>query len=77
MGVHQRGKDEHRYKIQTISHRKERKPQHSSPTSSWATPRSVLTYTAYICLVTTSVLGIRLSHRPSNISCSTVHASTP
>ncbi|MPC62422.1 hypothetical protein E2C01_056507 [Portunus trituberculatus] len=44
----------------SVSHGKERKPQQLSPTSAWATPRSVLTCTAYVCLVTPSVLGIGL-----------------
>ncbi|MPC17180.1 hypothetical protein E2C01_010028 [Portunus trituberculatus] len=54
-----------------------RNASHSTPlpASAWATPRSVLTCTAYVCLVTTSVLGVGLPLRPLNISCSTTHTS--
>ncbi|MPC76538.1 hypothetical protein E2C01_070955 [Portunus trituberculatus] len=55
---------------QSVSHVKERKPQHPSLASTWATPRPVLIYTAYVCLVTLSTLGVGLSLRPWNISCS-------
>ncbi|MPD04395.1 hypothetical protein E2C01_100080 [Portunus trituberculatus] len=55
---------------QSVSHRKERKAQQPMPTSSWATPRSVLTCTTYVCLVSPSALGVGLPLRPWNISCS-------
>ncbi|MPC13621.1 hypothetical protein E2C01_006361 [Portunus trituberculatus] len=61
---------------QSVSHRKESKSHQLSPTSAWATPRSVLTCTAYVCLVTPSVLGVGLLMRPWNISCFNAHAST-
>ncbi|MPC25009.1 hypothetical protein E2C01_018106 [Portunus trituberculatus] len=72
MGSLSAGEDERRF-----FHGKERKLQQPLPASAWATPRPVFTCTAYVCLVTLSVLGVGLPQRPSNISCSTVHASTP
>ncbi|MPC74952.1 hypothetical protein E2C01_069335 [Portunus trituberculatus] len=64
-----------RYK-QSISHGKERKAHQPSPASAWATPRSVLVCTAYVCLVTPSALGVGLPLRQWNISCFNAHAST-
>ncbi|MPC71286.1 hypothetical protein E2C01_065558 [Portunus trituberculatus] len=61
---------------QSVSHGKERKAHQPSPTSAWATPHSVLICTAYVCLVTPSVLGVGLPLRPWNISCFSAHAST-
>ncbi|MPC99436.1 hypothetical protein E2C01_094849 [Portunus trituberculatus] len=61
---------------QSVSHRKGHKPQQPLPTSAWATPYSVFTCTAYVCLVTTSALGVGLPLRPWNISCFNAHAST-
>ncbi|MPC16754.1 hypothetical protein E2C01_009589 [Portunus trituberculatus] len=61
------GEDERRYKIQTEEGMQARA----------AITHSVLTCTAYICLLIPYALGVGLSLRPSNISCSTVHASTP
>ncbi|MPD00833.1 hypothetical protein E2C01_096334 [Portunus trituberculatus] len=55
---------------QSVCHGKECKPQQPSPASAWATPRSVLTCTAYICLMTPSALGVGLPLRPWNIFCS-------
>ncbi|MPC43537.1 hypothetical protein E2C01_037186 [Portunus trituberculatus] len=66
----------HEHKAQAF-HGKERKPQQPSPSSAWATPHSVLTYTVYVCLITTSALGVGLPLRPSNISCSIAFAFTP
>ncbi|MPC90542.1 hypothetical protein E2C01_085533 [Portunus trituberculatus] len=42
----------------------------------WATPRSVLTCIAYVCLVTPSALGVALPLSPWNISCFNAHASS-
>ncbi|MPC53845.1 hypothetical protein E2C01_047747 [Portunus trituberculatus] len=61
---------------QSVSHGKECKAHKPSTTSAWATPRSVLTCTAYVCLVTPSASGVRLPLRPWNISCFNAHAST-
>ncbi|MPC79306.1 hypothetical protein E2C01_073827 [Portunus trituberculatus] len=61
---------------QSVSHRKERKVHLPSPASAWATPCSVLTCTAYVCLVTTFALGVGLPLMPWNISCFSAHAST-
>ncbi|MPC85695.1 hypothetical protein E2C01_080479 [Portunus trituberculatus] len=57
-------------------HLLERKAHQPSPASAWATLRSVLTCTTYVCLVTPSALGVRLLLRPWNISCINAHAST-
>ncbi|MPC54084.1 hypothetical protein E2C01_047991 [Portunus trituberculatus] len=63
---------EHRYKIQTVSqsvsHGKERKARQPAPTSAWTTPRSKLTCTTYVCLVTPSALGVGLPLRSSQYS---------
>ncbi|MPC76864.1 hypothetical protein E2C01_071298 [Portunus trituberculatus] len=76
-GIHQRGRMSAvtRFK-QSVSHGKERKAHQPSPASSWATPRSVLTCTAYVCLVTPSALGVGLPLMPWNISCFNAHPST-
>ncbi|MPC39066.1 hypothetical protein E2C01_032585 [Portunus trituberculatus] len=52
---------------QSVSHGKERKAHQPLSTSAWATPRSVLTCIAYICLVTPSALGVGLPLRPWNM----------
>ncbi|MPC72611.1 hypothetical protein E2C01_066923 [Portunus trituberculatus] len=54
---------------QSVSHRKERKAHQPSPASAWATPRSVFTCTAYVCLLTPSALGVGLPLKPWNNSC--------
>ncbi|MPC73528.1 hypothetical protein E2C01_067860 [Portunus trituberculatus] len=74
-GVHQRGSMSAitRFK-QSVSHGKERKAHQPLPTSTWATPCSVLISIAYVGLVTTSALGVGLSLRPWNISCFVAHA---
>ncbi|MPD06419.1 hypothetical protein E2C01_102233 [Portunus trituberculatus] len=61
---------------QSVSYRKESKAHQPSPASGWATPRSVLTCTAYVCLVTPSALGVGLPLMPWNISCFSAHPST-
>ncbi|MPC83504.1 hypothetical protein E2C01_078216 [Portunus trituberculatus] len=61
---------------QSVSHGKERKAHQLSSAFAWATPRSVLTCTAYVCLVITSALGVGLPLRPRNIFCFNAHAST-
>ncbi|MPC95467.1 hypothetical protein E2C01_090681 [Portunus trituberculatus] len=61
---------------QSVSHGKERKAHQLLPASAWATPRSVLSCIVYVCLVTTSALGVGLSLRPWNISCFNAHASS-
>ncbi|MPC33397.1 hypothetical protein E2C01_026746 [Portunus trituberculatus] len=61
---------------QSVSHGKERKAHQPSPASALATPRSVLTCTTYVCLMTPSALGVGLPLRPWNISCFSAHAST-
>ncbi|MPC90127.1 hypothetical protein E2C01_085098 [Portunus trituberculatus] len=61
---------------QSVSHGKERKTNQPSPASAWATPCSVFTCTAYVCLVTPSALGVGLPLRPWNVSCFNAHAST-
>ncbi|MPC99618.1 hypothetical protein E2C01_095045 [Portunus trituberculatus] len=60
----------------TVGHVKERKTHQPSPASAWATPRSVLTCIAYVCLVTSPALGVGLPLRPWNISCFNAHASS-
>ncbi|MPC51601.1 hypothetical protein E2C01_045450 [Portunus trituberculatus] len=61
---------------QSVSHGKERKAHQPSPASAWATPCLVLTCTAYVCLVTSSALGVGLPLRLWNISYFNAHAST-
>ncbi|MPD04624.1 hypothetical protein E2C01_100321 [Portunus trituberculatus] len=60
---------------QSVSHEKERKMHQSSPASARATPCSVLTCTAYICLMRPSALRAVLPLRPWNISCFNAHGS--
>ncbi|MPC87039.1 hypothetical protein E2C01_081887 [Portunus trituberculatus] len=55
---------------------KEHKAHQPSPASAWATPRSVLTCTTYVCLVIPSALGVGLPLSPWNISCFNAHASS-
>ncbi|MPC45214.1 hypothetical protein E2C01_038906 [Portunus trituberculatus] len=57
-------------------HGKERKAHQPSPASAWATPRSVLTYSPYVCPLTPFPLHVGLLLRPWNISCFSAHAST-
>ncbi|MPC42056.1 hypothetical protein E2C01_035669 [Portunus trituberculatus] len=59
------GEDGRRYKIQTGVRNARQQPL---PASAWATPHSVLTCTAYVCLLIPSAHGVGLSLRPSNIS---------
>ncbi|MPC90848.1 hypothetical protein E2C01_085851 [Portunus trituberculatus] len=54
-----------------------RKLEQPSLVSACATPHSVLTFTAYVCLMIPSAFGVGLPLRPSHISCSTAHSSTP
>ncbi|MPC97469.1 hypothetical protein E2C01_092786 [Portunus trituberculatus] len=61
---------------QSVSHGKECKARQPLSASAWATPCSVLTCTAYVCLMTPSALGVGLPLRPWNISCFITHAST-
>ncbi|MPC61438.1 hypothetical protein E2C01_055510 [Portunus trituberculatus] len=46
------------------------------PASAWVTPYSVITCTAYICLLTPSALSVGLPVRPLNISCFNAHSYT-
>ncbi|MPC76944.1 hypothetical protein E2C01_071381 [Portunus trituberculatus] len=61
---------------QSVSQGKERKAHQPSPTSAWATPRSVLTRTTYVCLLIPSALGVGLPLRPCKISCFNAPTST-
>ncbi|MPC83857.1 hypothetical protein E2C01_078577 [Portunus trituberculatus] len=61
---------------QSISHGKERKAHQPLPASTWATPHSVLTCTAYICLVTPSALGVGLPPEALEHFLLQYHAST-
>ncbi|MPC76945.1 hypothetical protein E2C01_071382 [Portunus trituberculatus] len=65
-----------RFKQSSVNHGKERKAYQPLPATGWATPRSVLTCIAYVCLMTPSALGVRLPLRPWNISCFNAHASS-
>ncbi|MPC92461.1 hypothetical protein E2C01_087552 [Portunus trituberculatus] len=62
---------------QSVSHGKERKAHQPLLASAWATPRSVLTCIAYVCLVTPPALSVGLPLRPWNISCFNAHLSSP
>ncbi|MPC58968.1 hypothetical protein E2C01_052981 [Portunus trituberculatus] len=62
--------------MQAVSHGKERKEHQPSPASAWATPRSVLICTTYVCLMIPSVFDVGLPLRPWNISCFNAHAFT-
>ncbi|MPC62655.1 hypothetical protein E2C01_056744 [Portunus trituberculatus] len=63
---------------QSVIHGKERKAHQPSPASAWATPCTVLTCTAYVCLVTPSDLGVGLplSHGTFPASMPTLPLST-